>query len=721
MRLEGLPVGDIGGDRFLLLYASQTGQAEAIARRIQAMSLGHSLAPDLRCVSSFDDSFKDLQTETCIVVIVSTTDDGLVPEKARRFLRSLRKAPDLFLSGTRYAILGLGDTNYSNFCNGSRILEARFEALGAESFYETGYADDAVGLELVVEPWIEGLWQALRDCLGSAMAATGKSQLVEPPLGVPAAEGLTKCCLPSSVELTLPQWKEPTVMVEFTEEPPVERAWQGGNALPFQDSDVVEATLISARMLTSSDAVRETWELTFQLPSEAKIDFKPGDSFGFLCPNKNSDVQELMAQIGCNRGTCSISLSPGKPSKGFEHLPKNLCDLKWVLKTCCDLRGVPKKVFLRVLADHASDENDRRRLLELSSREGAKDYANFVLESRTSIFSILTAFPSCKPSVAVLLEHLPRLMPRYYSVCNWEPAQGHGSHNFKIIYKMCPFLTPKGTKEQGLCTGWLTSLAEDVTNSKSLVKKMENLQLTQSEQRKCVVPVYLRRNVSFRLPESLDFPVIMIGPGSGVAPFLSYLQWRREAMRASRPEGHDGETWLFTGCRHRHLDFLYEAELTLLVRDGTLSNLVVAFSRDPEFKETKEDSGATLMSEHSCDLQGFEKCAMEMVSSGAEQAKLDIDCSLQSAAGDSRPNAWLHAGRYVQDCLRTCSSDVARLLRKHEARVYVCGDARGMATGVRDALVEILVREGDAASVADALTSLKAMQKQGRYLQDVWT
>ncbi|EEC08151.1 methionine synthase, putative, partial [Ixodes scapularis] len=611
-----------GGDRFLLLYASQTGQAEAIARRIQGMSLGHNLKPDLRCMSSFDDSFKDLQTETCIVVIVSTTDDGLVPEKARRFLRSLRKAPDLFLSGIRYAILGLGDTNYSNFCNGSRILEARFEALGAERFYETGYADDAVGLELVVEPWIEGLWQALRDCLRSAMAATGKSQHIERPLGAPA---------------------EPTVMVEFMKEPPVEHTWQGGSSLPFQDSDVVEATLISARMLTSSDAVRETWELTFQLPSKAKIDFKPGDSFGFLCPNRNSDVQKLMAQIGCTGGTCSISLSPGKPSKGFEHLPKNLCDVKWLLKTCCDLRGVPKKVFLRVLADHASDEKDRRRLLELSSREGAKDYANFVLESRTSIFSILTAFPSCKPSVALLLEHLPRLMPRYYSVCNWEPAQGHGSRNFKIIYKMCPFSTLKGIKEQGLCTGWLTSLAED------------------SEQWQCVVPVYLRQNISFRFPESLDIPIIMIGPGSGVAPFLSYLQWRREAMRAPRPERHDGETWLFTGCRHRHLDFLYEAELELLVRDGTLSNLVVAFSRDPEFKERKEDPRTTLI------------------------------------------------------------SDVARLLRKQEAQVYVCGDARGMATGVRDALVDILVREGDAASVADALTSLKAMQKQGRYLQDVWT
>ncbi|CAN7945350.1 unnamed protein product, partial [Ixodes hexagonus] len=702
MRLEELPKGDDhGGDRFLLLYASQTGQAEAIARRIQCASLQRNLKPDLRCVSSFDNSFKDFQIETCVVVIVSTTDDGLVPEKARRFLRSLRKASDLSLARLRYAILGLGDTNYSNFCNGSRILEARFEALGAQSFYSTGYADDAVGLELVVEPWIEGLWQALRDCLGSAMAATGRSQHVERPLGASALDGLTKCSLPYSVELTLPQLKEQAVLVEFTKEPPVEGAWQGGHSLPFQDSDVVGATLTSARLLTSSDAVRETWELTFQLPSKVKIEFKPGDSFGFPCPNRDSDVEDLMTKIEFSGETCRVSLLPGKPSKGFEHLPKKSCDLKWMLQTCCDLRAVPKKAFLRALADHALDENDRRRLLELCSREGAKDYADFVLESRTSILSILAAFPSCKPPVALLFEHLPRLMPRYYSVCNWEPFQGQSPRSFKIIYKLCPFSLPDGGREQGLCTGWLTGLAQEIMNTKGLVKGMEKLQLAQSEEQKCAIPLYLRKNVSFRFPESLGIPIVMIGPGSGVAPYLAYLQWRREAMRAARPEVCGGETWLFTGCRHRQLDFLYQAELELLVQDGTLSNLVVAFSRDPDVQETKSNAQARSLAEHSSALKGSEKCASEMVSSGTQptpedSTKLAPDCSLQSAAGESEQKVWLHAGRYVQDSLRTYSSDVARLLRKREALVYVCGDARGMATGVRDALVDILVQEGDA-------------------------
>ncbi|KAH8039836.1 hypothetical protein HPB51_009092 [Rhipicephalus microplus] len=168
-----------GSRRFLLLYASQTGQAEAIARRLNNAALERGFLPDLHCVSAFGREF-DLAKEGCFLLVTSTTDEGLVPENARRFLRYLRKAPDGLLSGTQYAVLGLGDTNYNNFCNGARTFESQFDALGATRFYETGYADDAVGLETVVEPWIAELWKALRGAVISGATATTESQEEDP-------------------------------------------------------------------------------------------------------------------------------------------------------------------------------------------------------------------------------------------------------------------------------------------------------------------------------------------------------------------------------------------------------------------------------------------------------------------------------------------------------------------------------------------------------------
>ncbi|KAL1438918.1 hypothetical protein MTO96_047651 [Rhipicephalus appendiculatus] len=107
---------------------------------------------------------------------------------------------------------------------------------------------------------------------------------------------LTSCSLSASTELTLPLMKDPVVCVRLdSPSAAVEKArdsevvWQGGQPLPFQESNVFHVALTSAKRLTSSDEVKEAWELEFQLSaagSEPGVSFKPGDSFGFLCVNR---------------------------------------------------------------------------------------------------------------------------------------------------------------------------------------------------------------------------------------------------------------------------------------------------------------------------------------------------------------------------------------------------------------------------------------------------
>lgn len=683
-----------GNARFLLLYASQTGQAEAIARRLNNAALERGFQPDLHCVSQFGREF-DLTKESCFIVVTSTTDEGLVPENARRFLRYLRKAPDGLLSGTKYAVLGLGDTNYNNFCNGARTFESQFDALGATRFYETGYADDAVGLEIIVEPWITELWEALQCALSPAAVATREIQKegLLPEVNMEETS-LTSCSISASTELTLPLMKDPVVCVQFdSSSAAVEKAsdsevvWQGGQPLPFQESNVFHVALKSAKRLTSSDEVKEAWELEFQLPaggSEPGVSFKPGDSFGFLCVNRAAEVSYVIDRLDVP-GSHLVAVTHAPKARNMDHLPKAPLTVERLLTTCCDVRGIPKKIFLRTLAEFTPEASEKRRLLELSSREGSKDYVRFILEARNTFLDVLRAFPSCKPPLAALLEHLPRLLPRYYSVCSWSPRDDSVPRQFRILYKRCPI---PGRDEEGLCTGWLTDLAKRWHAQQDIVSGMTSLSL--SEKAWSRVPIYLRKNMSFQFPESLNTPVVMIGPGSGVAPFLSYLQWRKEAMDQSG-KCEASETWLFTGCRHRSLDFLYEDELCELVKQNVLSKLIVSFSRDAGCGDVATDS--------------------EMKHRKADDLnEKDVSCS-----------NWIRGGKYVQDSVRLWPKDIARLISLDSSHVYVCGDAVSMATSVRDTFVEILVDERIVASKEDALAFVKELQKQGRYLEDIWT
>ncbi|RKP11430.1 flavo protein-like protein, partial [Piptocephalis cylindrospora] len=149
---------------FGIYYGSQTGNAEHIASTILRDSLAQGY--NTHCDNLKDHAKTEFSTEKLLVIVVSSTGDGDPPDDILKFWRWLRKIKDdRAFAHTRYAILGLGDTNYDNFCNTARRLERRLIGLGATSFYPIGLADDATGLEEVVDPWIDGLWVALEKAL----------------------------------------------------------------------------------------------------------------------------------------------------------------------------------------------------------------------------------------------------------------------------------------------------------------------------------------------------------------------------------------------------------------------------------------------------------------------------------------------------------------------------------------------------------------------------
>lgn len=762
------PKENVQFPRFLLLYGSATGQAQAIAEEIAEKAPAFGLSPHLLCLEMTGKRF-NIEDEKCIVVITSTTGDGDPPGNAEKFVRRLKKRTlgSDYLAHLHYALLGLGDQNYSNFCRCGKDMDARFLELGAKQFYPTGFADDGVGLEVVAEPWLEGLYPALQKFLG-VNSLTLLTEQVEALSIVPSESGDANPAQnklnsgkifqteavstnnnslstnnnsvdhsnevknheviisnsfessPTKIDFTddrkaavisdlssLKQQKEffdsartletPCRLLDISTEdynlsplffsdnnlleksltvpvyPPdflkaefsannvklQELSHQNDLKLPCAASSVLRVKVTDSRVLTHPDALKKSLLVSLDL-KECDMDYRPGDSISVICYNSCSEVDMLLDRLGVSDSAdlCMTLTVIPDTKKRRASVPAHITPvttLRHALTTACNIRETPTKALIRVLLEYTSQPKEIRRMQELCSKEGAQIYTSVVREKRVSLLDFLFAFPSCRPPLERILEHLPRLQPRPYSACSCSQVdKDRLDFVFNVVDLPGRVQEARYFHRRGVCTGWL----DDITNG---------IQAGESEQPIIEIPIFLRTNQHFRPPSDLSQPLIMIGPGTGVAPFIGFLrerQYYRQQM--TQDEGY-GETWLVYGCRHSKRDFLFKEELQQFESDETLSCLCVALSRE----EPLEDDKA------------------------------------------------LHC-RYVQDYLRRLSSDVAQLLCDKDALVYVCGDATGMAKEVSQAF-EYILKQEKGLSDEDANMFIMKKRIHKTYLEDVWT
>ncbi|CAG0884753.1 unnamed protein product [Darwinula stevensoni] len=693
-----------GGKRFLLIYASQTGQAKAIAEEIASLAPEHGLLPDLHCISLTEKKF-DITQERCVVIVTSTTGEGEPPDTAQKFWRRLKKTthPDGYLRHLRYALLALGDSNYTSFCNCGKMIEKQLRVLGAEPLCPPGWADDAVGLEIAVEPWIENLWPALQSFLG----IEGRQEKEEPERkqkkdepegkqekdneenqkGEPDPEVQTLLSsseeplsgtlvaslgIPEDAKMSLPPLPAPYLDVVMHDVQPGEAVEDFHlKNLPLQEGDVLEGDIEKVEVLTSPDAVKKTLHVVLRF-KEAPWAWGPGDSLGLVCPNMHSEVEVVMRRLGLKlqdgEAFYSVeSLDESGKKKVPPHIPP-LGSWFYLFTWCLNIRAILKKVnsltdmfenaHFRILSEYSSDERERRCLQWLSSREGGQDYSRRIVEPHCGFIDILESFPSCHPPPSRILEMLPRITPRPYSVA-CSPCR-HGPRCLEFVLSVVEFPAGEGrlVPRKGLCSGWL----ENVSNSMdSLVDCLEDLHIPASStplisQSRVPVWVYKRKSSGFKLPENLDSPIVMIGPGTGLAPFIGFLQHRDHETVKKEP------WWLFYGCRHPDKDFLFKEELDHFLASGSLGRLLVSFSR---------------------------------------------------VSSPDSPN-------YVQDNMRLHSKELVDLITEQGATVYICGDAHNMAKDVQSCFLDIIAQE-KGVSHAEALKILENMRSQKKYLQDIWS
>ncbi|XP_063182258.1 methionine synthase reductase isoform X1 [Chroicocephalus ridibundus] len=693
--------------RFLLLYATQKGQAKAIAEEICQQAGAHGLEADMHCMSEMDKY--NLETEKDpVVIVISTTGTGDPPDTARKFVKKIQDTtlpPDHF-AHLQYGLLGLGDSEYTFFCNGGKTVDRRLQELGAQHFYDTGLADDCVGLELVVDPWIDGLWLALKEAfllqkekegMSSDVDAVSSSLSAAPHVvhelnlssevqnlkledgGVMNSDVLTQKLVDISLVASAGD-TEPSLVHSV---PPVSQSALNIPALPpeyievqFQDTHgenphlsslisegtTFEVPVTKAVQLTSEDAVKTALLLELDITDTA-FDYQPGDAFCVICPNNVSEVEELLQILGLSeKGDyfICVKVKQGTKKKGAthpQHIPER-STLKFILTWCLELRAIPKKAFLRALVECTSDAGEKRRLQELCSRQGASDYTRFIRESNVCLLDLLHAFPSCKPSLNLLIEHLPKLQARSYSVSSSNSYQpGKLCFVFNIVeFPACP---TRAVARKGVCTGWLAELVAPLLHPNKNIPDTKGG--NPSTEKVCI---FARPNNTFHLPGDPSVPFMMVGPGTGISPFIGFLQ-HRQKLREEHTDWEFGETWLFFGCRHQHRDYLFKEELKCFLENGTLTHLKVCFSRD---------------------------------SSTAEVAP----------------------PKYVQDAIRLYAKEVARVLLKERGYFYVCGDKKHMADGVSDAVVDIISMEMKVDKL-EAMKILATLREAKRYLQDVWS
>ncbi|MCL7713150.1 assimilatory sulfite reductase (NADPH) flavoprotein subunit [Stenotrophomonas mori] len=473
------------GQRLTVVYGSQTGNARRAAEQLAAEAEAAGLPVRLLRADAY--ATRELAGERLLYIVISTQGEGDPPDDAIGLVEFIRGKRAPRLPGLHYAVLGLGDSSYAEFCGIARALDERLAELGATRLQPVGEAD--LDIAHIADPWRA---RALDDA---------RSRLAAEAAPAAAASNVT----------------------------PLRQGGAYSAQQPFA-AELLSRQVISGRdfkgpaYAVHGTAAKAVHHLELSLEG-SHLQYEPGDALGIVHRNPAALVEAVLAATGLDGDLQVAHDGQARPLSQWLGGHRELTRISRPLLAAVAGRG-----------DHA----DLQQLLEPAQKPQLA-----ALFEDHQLVDVLRRWPA-DWSADSLLDTLRPAAPRLYSIASSRKRVGEEVHLTvdELRYHA------HGGPHLGAASGFLAALEEGAQ-----------------------VPVFVEPNPRFRVPADGGRDIIMIGPGTGVAPFRGFVQERAET-------GAGGRNWLFFGARHFNSDFLYQTEWQDALRRKELHRLDLAFSRD---------------------------------------------------------------------------------------------------------------------------------------------
>lgn len=624
-----------------IFFGSQTGTAEGYSRTI--MEEGKDAGFDAKMVDLEEFDPEMLKDCRLALFLMATYGEGEPTDNSARFIKWLKnedgEVPDDFLSKVQFSVFGLGNKQYEHFNRMGKLTNSLLEKLGAKRAFEYGQGDDDGTLEEDFEAWKSKLWPALTEkfinangaessvrSAGSDGAAFHKVNLQfnlqttnsNPFAGVPDHKHIHNSCR------------------HFFTAPKVPVA-------------------VSRELRNVKDSSQgSTKHIDLDL-SNSGLQYETADNLAVLPQNCSKLVEKLGSKLGFDLDEI-VSMEPLEDeAESFKAVYPTPCSIRDLLTNYLDIQGELKQGTLRSLVFYVADPTQRAWLEKMLHAEHRAEL-KAVLRLRSFVDLLDKELSSLSVPLVDLLHILPPIQPRYYTISSSALAQ---PTMVSITVSLTQSTSADGKVFTGLCSGYLCGLKQGVDYARVFV-----------------------RPSTFRLPKSISTPLVLIGPGTGIAPMHAFLQERKHLL-ATKPElrATAGPIVLFFGCRYSEVDWIYKDELLSMVADDTLTYLYLAFSRD---------SSASHDGAMADDRQ-------------IAKSKVYVQHLLQEEHVTKRLVDWLKVGPGGK-------------IAEDGAHVYVCG-ATNMGHDVMAAMQKIVESSG----CTNAAETIKLLQEKGRYVQELWS
>lgn len=514
-----------------IIFGTQTGTSEKLAKelrgRIAEVYNHESLKVVVEDIENYNAQDR-LHNEKYVFFFTATYGDGEPTDTAVDFdtwLTESKEIDEETLHSVKYGVMALGNREYEHFCVFGKKVDRIMEKLGAQRIAKRVDGDDSKCIEDDFDNFAKNVMEALE-----------KEEILQ--------ELKKETCPQKLTPDNVPAYKVVVYSEDNVEQSPQRPT---GHMTHM-------ARIATVRELHTERSDRSCLHVELDI-SDVDVIYETGDHVALLPENCSEIVEAAGASLGVSLDTVfSLEIPESNPQDLEAPFPGPVT-LRNALSKYADLTNPPQKSSLKMLSAFATDPIEAEKLILLASPEGRDEFNQFVHNNAMSLLELMQAFPSAKPNLGSFFGCIcPRIQPRYYSISS-SPfyTPGHIHITAAVIHEK----KPTGKIHKGVCTNWLS-----IQSPGSLA------------------PMHIRRS-HFKLPSDPNVPIVMVGPGTGIAPFRGFLQHRASlAAKGSTL----GPALLFFGCRNREMDYIYQEELEGYVNDGTLTALHVAFSRETDRK-----------------------------------------------------------------------------------------------------------------------------------------